>query len=76
MDFGKMRVVNSICLEKSWYKLSTQLLRTNEIIINMQVNWEQNVAGCCKLGMTPITFETAAKANCFKQFIDGKIFAS
>jgi hypothetical protein len=39
---------------------------------SLKVNWEQNVAGCCKLGMMPITFETTTKLNCFKQFINGE----
>jgi len=37
----------------------------------LQVNWEQNVEACCKLGMKPITFESSDKTTCFNKFIDG-----
>jgi hypothetical protein len=36
-----------------------------------KANWEQNMAKCCSLGMTPISIDTKEKSMCFNKFING-----
>lgn len=43
-------------------------------LIWSQLNWEQNMAECCKLGMQPISIESDAKAQCLNKFIDGWLY--